>query len=143
MNMEIQKKKCFIVTPIGKENDPIRRHMDGIIDAGIKPVLGNEYEISVAHRIYQPGSINKQVIKEIYEADLVIANLTGNNPNVMYELSFRYSLGKPTIVIAEKGTSLPFDVIDERTFFYVNDFLGVLELQNLTSIFMQQNIYIL
>jgi len=36
-----EKKKCFIVTPIGGENEPIRRHIDGIIDAAIIPALGD------------------------------------------------------------------------------------------------------
>ena len=122
-------KKCFVVTPIGNEADPIRRHVDGIIDAAIIPALGDQYEIRVAHKIATPGSITKQVIEEIYKDDLVIANLTHNNPNVMYELAFRHSLGKPVIIIAEDGTKLPFDITDERTVFYKNDAQGVLDLR--------------
>ena len=120
--------KCFVVTPIGNENDSIRRHIDGIIEAAIRPAL-REYEVIVAHKITEPGTITKQVLKEIYEDDLVIANLTNNNPNVMYELAFRHCLGKPTIMIAEKGTSLPSDVIMERTIFYCNDAQGVIDLR--------------
>lgn len=63
------------------------------------------------------------------EADLAIANLTTLNPNVMFELAVRYSFGKPTIVIAEEGTRLPFDVIGENTIFYVNDPEGASELK--------------
>lgn len=47
----------------------------------------------------------------------------------MYELAFRHSLGKPVIMIAESGTSLPSDIIMERTIFYQNDAQGVLELK--------------
>lgn len=39
----------------------------------------------------------------------------------MFELAIRYSFGKPTIVIAEKGTNLLFDNIDENIIFYIND----------------------
>ena len=56
------KKRCFIITPIGDETDPIRRHIDGIIDAAIVPALGSKYEISVSHKISEPGSITKQII---------------------------------------------------------------------------------
>lgn len=124
-----QEKKCFIVTPIGSESDPIRRHIEGIIDAAIRPALGDKYELIVAHKIYEPGSITKQVISEIYNAELVIANLTNRNPNVMYELAFRHSLGKPAIMIAESGTNLPSDIIMERVIFYHNDAQGVLDLR--------------
>lgn len=124
------KKKCFIVTPIGNVDDPIRRHIDGIINASIKPALEEKYEIFVAHEITKIGSINKQVIEHIFKSDLVIANLTNKNPNVMYELAFRHCLGKPVIQIMEEGTILPFDIGTERTIPYKNDSLGALELRD-------------
>jgi hypothetical protein len=128
--VEREKKICFVITPIGDEKDPIRRHVEGIIDAAIRPALEANYNVSVAHQLQNPGSINKQIIQLIYESDLAIANLTGKNPNVMYELAFRHCVGKPTIMIAEKGTILPFDVSAERTIFYVNDAKGALELKD-------------
>ena len=128
MSSEV-KSKCFIITPIGDDNDPIRRHIDGIIDAAIIPALGEKYEIVVAHRIYEPGSITKQIISEIYNDCLVVANVTNRNPNVMYELALRHAIGKPVITIAEKGTSLPSDIIMQRAIFYHNDAKGVLELK--------------
>ena len=122
--------RCFIITPIGDDSDPIRRHIEGIIEAAIRPALGAKYDLIVAHKISEPGSITKQIIKEIYADKLAIANLTNKNPNVMYELAFRHSLGKPVIMIAEKGTPLPSDIIMERTIFYQNDAQGVLELRD-------------
>lgn len=123
------KKQCFVITPIGDNNSDIRRHIDGIIDQAIVPALGERYEIVVAHRKYEIGSINDRVIRNVFEADLVIANLTNTNPNVMFELAIRYSFGKPAIVIAEEGTKLPFDVVDENTIFYINDPAGANELK--------------
>lgn len=123
------KDKCFIITPIGDDTDPIRRHIEGIIDAALRPALEDKYDLVVAHRISEPGSITKQIITEIYYAKLVVANLTNRNPNVMYELALRHSLGKPVIMIAEKGTPLPSDIVMERTIFYQNDARGVIELR--------------
>lgn len=128
------KKKCFVITPIGNDTDPIRRHIDGIIAASIRPALEEKYDIVVAHKITDPGSITKQIISEIYQDELVIANLTNNNPNVMYELAFRHSLGKPVIMIAEEGTALPSDIIMQRTIFYRNDGQGVLDLREKLSL---------
>lgn len=122
--------RCFIITPIGDDSNPIRRHIEGIIEAAIRPALEGKYELVVAHKISEPGSITKQIISEIYSDKLAIANLTNRNPNVMYELAFRHSLGKPVIMIAEKGTPLPSDIIMERTIFYQNDAQGVLELRD-------------
>lgn len=124
------KEQCFVITPIGDDNSDIRRHIEGIIDAVIRPALEDQYEIVVAHRISTPGSITKQIIEAIYNAKLVIANLTNCNPNVMYELALRHGIGKPVIMIAAVGTKLPSDIMMQRTIFYRNDALGVLELRD-------------
>lgn len=124
-----EKKTCFVVTPIGDESTTLRRHIDGIIDQSIIPAIGENFNVSVAHREYEIGSINDRIIQSVYNSDLVIANLTGLNPNVMFELAVRYSFGKPAIVIAQVGTKLPFDIVDENTIFYVNDPAGAAELK--------------
>ena len=129
MGNDSDRKKCFIITPIGEDGQEIRRHIEGVIDAAIIPALKEKYDIIVAHRISEAGLINKQVIQNIYESDLVIANLTALNPNVMYELALAHTTAKKTISIAEKGTRLPFDIGNDRTIFYINDFKGVIDLK--------------
>lgn len=133
-----EKKTCFVVTPIGDDNTSIRRHINGIIDEAIIPAIGEEFQVKVAHREYEIGSINNRVIQSIYNSDLVIANLTGLNPNVMFEIAIRYSFGKPAIVIAEKGTKLPFDIVDENTIFYINDPAGAAELKENIKNFVEK-----
>lgn len=128
---EKQKKKCFIITPIGNENSEIFRKAKGVIESTIKPIL-QEYDfddIKPAYEINMSGMISTQIINRIINDDLVVANLTGNNPNVMYELCLRHVVAKPIIHICESGTSLPFDVKDNRTIFYVDDMLGAEELK--------------
>ncbi|MBP0725547.1 hypothetical protein J5Y03_10140 [Bacillus sp. RG28] len=126
-----ENKKCFIITPIGGENTEIRRAAEGIIDSVLQPVLDElGFDVFVAHRMYNTGSITKQVLSKILTDDLVIANLTGLNPNVMYELAVRHAVRKPLVQICEYGTKLPFDINEERTIFYTNDMAGVVEVKN-------------
>lgn len=74
--------------------------------------------------------IGNQIVRRIISDDLVVANLTGNNPNVMYELAIRHMTAKPIVTICENGTILPFDIKDSRTIFYKDDMLGTQELKN-------------
>ena len=128
-------KSCFIITPIGNEGSDIFRRAKGVIDSVIKPVLEEHgfVDIKAAYEINVSGMINTQIINRIIENDLVVANLTENNPNVMYELCLRHIVAKPIIHICEKGTELPFDIKDNRTIFYENDMLGVKELRTIIS----------
>ena len=130
-NEQKQAKKCFIITPIGDSGSDVFRKVKGVIDSVIKPVL-QDYDfvdIKPAYEIMETGMISNQIIERIVNDDLVVANLTGSNPNVMYELAIRHAVAKPIIHICERGTKLPFDIKDNRTAFYTNDMYGVQELR--------------
>ena len=125
-------KKCFIITPIGGNSSDIRRKADGVIETVITPLLEklDFSDVKAAHQINLSGSINNQIVSRIIDDDLVIANLTGLNPNVMYELAIRHATMKPIIHICEHSTNLPFDIKDQRTIIYTDDILGAKELEN-------------
>ncbi|WP_316778397.1 hypothetical protein [Pedobacter antarcticus] len=121
-------EECFIITPIGATNSETFQKTTGLIKAIIDPVLNKlGFKANPAHYIFDPGSIPKQILRRIVNDRLVIANLTGLNPNVMYELAVRHAVKLPVVTMAEEGTKLPFDVSDQRTIFYNDSFAGVEE----------------
>lgn len=129
-NSNPSEKKCFVITPIGNVGSEIFVKANGLIDAVISPVLTSTgYKVEAAHHINSSGSITNQIIERLLESDLVVANLTGLNPNVMYELAVRHAKRLPVITLAENGTRLPFDIQDERTLFFDDSMSGVEDLK--------------
>jgi len=125
MESKTEKKNCFIITPIGEEGSDTRDKTDALIENVIRPTLEKFNCNSIAaHELPEVGSITNQVMEHLLNDDLVVANLTGVNSNVMYELAVRHTLEKPVITIAEKGTELPFDISTERTIFYEDSIKG-------------------
>jgi hypothetical protein len=124
-------KPCFIITPIGKLNSEENIKAKGLIDSVIRPELEKYgFYALPAYDIKNSGDINNQVIQNILENELVIANLTGLNPNVMYELAVRHAVRKKVIMMTETQTSLPFDIHNQRTIFYDDSFAGSLQARN-------------
>jgi hypothetical protein len=70
-----------------------------------------------------PGVIFQDIQREIEQAEIVVAEITPSNPNVFYELGYAHALGKPTILLAQRGAELPFDIKSSRVVFY-NDTIG-------------------
>lgn len=123
-----EEKRTFIITPIGEPNSAINQAARGLIDTIIKPVLTElGYEIDNPMDDSSSGSITKQIIKNIVNDELVIVNLTGINPNVMYELSLRHATNKPVVVLIRKDqlSSIPFDIKDERVIPFADVLYGV------------------
>ncbi|WP_142667977.1 hypothetical protein [Enterococcus faecalis] len=122
---ETNLKKCFFITPIGEKNSNEFKKLKAIVENVLNKVLEKyDYELIIAHEIHSMGSIGNQVFTNIIGADLVISNLSGWNANVMYETAVAHSFGKPTIMICESGTELPFDLINDRTIFFEDTIEG-------------------
>lgn len=76
-----------------------------------------------------PGIIISDINKAIIEAKVIIADISSDNPNVFYEVGYAHAFYKPTILIAEKGRELPFDVSPFRVLFYENTIIGKRKLE--------------
>ncbi|MBY0458213.1 MAG: nucleoside 2-deoxyribosyltransferase, partial [Gemmataceae bacterium] len=70
------------------------------------------------------GRITTRLVQEIQSASLCIADLTGNRPNIMWEVGYAMALGKPTILITQDTSDLPFDIHDMETLRYSRDRLN-------------------
>lgn len=74
---------------------------DAIEEAGFKPNL-----VSDADDI---GIIQKRIIQNLYDNPIVVCDVSGRNPNVMFELGMRLAFDKPTIIVKDYETPYSFD----------------------------------
>lgn len=121
--------KCFVIMPFGDpEKDPEKaKRLDFIYSDWLKPCVesikipGKADETISCHRAdksARPGEIITHIIENLVSADIVIADLSGRNPNVFYELGVRHSVNNNTILIADNLDDVPFDLRGLRTITY-------------------------
>lgn len=127
-------KTCFVVGPIGEAGSAVRQKADWLLKGIIRPVLETDelgYKVKRADDDADPGSITNALINDVIHSDLVVADLTGFNPNAFYELGIRHAVQKPTIHIIAEAVRLPFDNTDQRTIFVdISDFESIESAKN-------------
>lgn len=86
----------------------------------IKPVVESlGYSISKADEDLRVGEVIKQILESIQNSRLVIADVSGKNPNVFYELGFAHGIHKKVLIITQSSEDIPFDISHIRYFTYL------------------------
>ena len=112
-------KKCFVISAIGDEGTDIRKSADQVFKYIIKPVCDElGFEVVRADQINKSDIITDTIINLILSSELVIADITGKNPNVFFEMGYRAATGKNTIHLKSSNETIPFDIAGIRTFEY-------------------------
>lgn len=114
------ESECFFIAPIGDDGSEIRKRSDGVRDWVVKPAAKAAADLTTvrADDVGEPGQITAQAVQHCLKAKAAVADLTGGNPNVYYELSVRHGALLPVVLIAEEGTQLPFDISQSRVIFF-------------------------
>ena len=121
-NIHIQSNMATVFSIMKFEKDFDELYTDVIVPTckqfGYKSVRADE--------CYTTTAIIQDIIKEISNASVIIADITMDNPNVFYELGYAHALKKPTILLADvdKRENLPFDISGQRVVFYNNSIGG-------------------
>jgi nucleoside 2-deoxyribosyltransferase len=71
----------------------------------------------VDEQIYREGILDR-IYRQIEVADVVVADMTGKNPNVFYEVGYAHAKGKLTILLTSDADDIPFDLKHRRHVVY-------------------------
>ena len=116
---------CFVLMPFGKKMDAAGRvtNFDSVYakiiapaveHAGLEPIRADEEKIG--------GTIHKPMFERLMLCHYAVADITGANPNVFYELGIRHAMRpRSTVIVFAEGTVLPFDIALVRGIAYKTD----------------------
>lgn len=119
---------CFVLMPFGRKTDAAGRvtNFDSVFkkiiapaveQAGLEPIRADEEKIG--------GTIHKPMFERLMLCHYAVADITGANPNVFYELGIRHALRpSSTAILFREGTVIPFDIALVRGISYKADDAG-------------------
>lgn len=98
------KPFCFVLMPFNAE-------FDDIYNLGIKEACkeAGAYSERVDEQTFQERILDR-IYNQISKADIIVADMTGKNPNVFYEVGYAHALGKSTILLTQNTDDIPFDL---------------------------------
>ena len=108
----------FVIMPFAAEFSNIHTLiMDLGEELDLKIIRGDDFQSNY--------SIITEIWYALFNSRLVIADCTGSNANVFYELGIAHTLGKSTVLITQNLNEAPFDIQSRRLFHYVNTNAGL------------------
>ena len=122
----IEDKKCFVLMPFNNDH-----HLQEIYNDKVKTTVeGLGFTCLRADDIYETKPIIETIWENINKAKFIIADLTGKNPNVFYELGVAHTVGKDVILLSQNIDDVPFDLRHLKVILYETTPRGV---ENLTK----------
>jgi uncharacterized protein (TIGR02996 family) len=114
---------CFVIMPYGGSDERLQRHFSGVYQSIIVPAAVKAgYDVKRSDITGEPGNITQDIIRDLADADIVIADLTGANANVFFELGIRHVLRKSgTVHIIDENHQMPFDIRQYRAIEYTTE----------------------
>ncbi|MDN5217274.1 hypothetical protein QQ020_34695 [Fulvivirgaceae bacterium BMA12] len=110
-DLNMDNRMVFVLTPF---NDRFYNEFMTIKatceDAGFKCFRGDEKEFK--------GDIFPEMLRYIAKARIIIANINGRNPNVLYELGVAQAMDKSVILVSKEPKDLPIDIQSQRFLIY-------------------------
>lgn len=104
-----KKFSCGLIMPISAIDGCSTEHWNEVQEIIKEALEDTDFLVKIVSDASDVGIIQKRIVQNIYENELVICDVSGKNPNVMFELGMRLAFDKPTIIIKDTETNYSFD----------------------------------
>jgi len=109
MAKEKTKEICGIVMPISSIDGCDEAHWVDVQKVIRDSIESADMEARLVSDADDIGVIQKRIVQNLYDDPIIVCDVSGKNPNVMFELGMRLAFDKPTIIIKDDQTSYSFD----------------------------------
>ncbi len=110
-DVTVDPSSVFVLMPFSPDLEPIYEVIRNAAQL-------NGLRVYRADTLVTAGSIIDQIFESIAKSGLIVADLTGRNQNVMYELGLANAMGKDTLLLAQQIDEVPFDIRHQRILVY-------------------------
>ena len=109
MSEIVQKPVCGAVMPISTIEDCSESHWTDVLEIVTEAIEEAGFNARLVSNADDVGIIQKTIIQNLYDNPIVVCDVSGKNPNVMFELGMRLAFDKPTVIIKDEKTTYSFD----------------------------------
>lgn len=100
---------CGIVMPISEIDGCDEAHWAEVLEIITDSIESSGFAGDLVSNADDVGIIHKRIIQNLYDNPIVVCDVSGKNPNVMFELGLRLAFDKPTIIVKDDKTAYSFD----------------------------------
>jgi nucleoside 2-deoxyribosyltransferase len=121
---EVEEKirlKCGLIMPIAALDGCTESHWEEVRNIIKEALFDTEFDVELVSDSNEIGIIQNRIVTNIYKSDMVICDVSGKNPNVMFELGMRLAFDKPTLIIKDDKTNYSFDTAPIEHISYPRD----------------------
>lgn len=109
--IKVKPNSAFVLTPFNpSHNDDYEWIKSFFVDHGYKCQRGDD--------VMAQSIILSHIIKEMLSSEIVVANVSGRNPNVFYELGIAHAFGKKVILVSRSKNDISFDISNVQVVIY-------------------------
>ncbi len=111
MSVKVEEDKpiCGIVMPISAIDGCSEKHWEEVKGILTDAIESAGYEANLVSNADDVGIIQKRIVQNLYDNDIVVCDVSCKNANVMFELGLRLAFDKPTIIVSDTDTNYSFD----------------------------------
>lgn len=115
------KRTCGLIMPISAIDGCDEAHWEEVRSIITDALSEENFDVKLVSDADEVGIIQQRIVRNLYDSEVIVCDVSAKNPNVMFELGMRLAFDKPTVVIKDNETDYSFDTSPVEHLTYPRD----------------------